>query len=322
MFTTRKISEQGFEKIVLQDESNGTQAEIIPACGAMLHAFTVNNNGKRINIIDGYADAADFKANVTAKGFKSSKLSPFVCRMRNGKYHFGENDYRIEKFYLGEHAIHGLLYDAVFETTAMEADADKALVTVLHQYRGEDAGFPFHYDCLVTYTLKTGNSLAITTEVINKSGGLMPVQDGWHPYFTFGGSINDLQLEFQSKEIVDFDDGLLPTGKLTHYEDFGSLTQIGDHFFDNCFTLNFAECQPLCVLRDVQQKMQLEIHPGQSYPYLQVYTPPHRQSIAIENLSCAPDGFNNGMGVKTLMDGESALFTTTYTISLLSQAHE
>jgi aldose 1-epimerase len=317
MFTARKISEQGFEKIVLQDEHNGTTAEIIPAGGAMLHAFTVNNNGRQVNVIDGYDDAADFAANLTAKGFKSSKLSPFVCRMRNGTYHYGESAYRIEKFYLGEHAIHGLLYDAVFEVTAMEADTSKASVTMLHHYTGTDAGYPFHYDCTVTYTLEAVNKLTIHTGVINTSGGLMPVQDGWHPYFTFGGSINDLQFEFQSKEIVEFDGGLLPTGKLTHYEDFGSLKLLGDTFFDHCFTLNFAECQPLCVLRDVQQKIQLEIYPDKSYPYLQVYTPPHRNSIAIENLSGAPDGFNNGMGVQTLEAGKSAAFTTVYKISLL-----
>ncbi len=317
MFTARKINEQEFEKIVLKDESNGTAVEIIPACGAMLHAFTVNNNGKPVNVIDGYEDAADFKANVTAKGFKSSKLSPFVCRMKNGKYHFGEKDYTIEKFYLGEHAIHGLLYDAVYEVTATEADEKKAAVTLLHQYRGEDAGFPFHYDCIVTYTLQAASKLTVNTEVINKSGGLMPVQDGWHPYLTFGGSINDLQMEFQSKEIVEFDEGLIPTGKLIHYEDFGSLTQLGDKFFDHCFTLNFAECQPLCVLRDVQQKIQIEIHPDKSYSYLQIYTPPHRKSIAIENLSGAPDGFNNGMGLRVLEADEKAIFETAYKITLL-----
>jgi aldose 1-epimerase len=317
MFTTSKTNEQGFEKILLKDQSSGTTAEIIPACGAMLHAFTVNSHGKPVNVIDGYESAADFKENVTAKGFKSSKLSPFVCRMKQGRYHFGESDYRIGKFYLGENAIHGLLYDVVFEATAMEADEHKALVTVLHQYRGADAGFPFYYDCVVTYMLQAGNKLTITTEVINKSEGLLPLQDGWHPYFTFGGSINDLQLEFQSKELVEFDEQLLPTGKLTHYQDFGSLKLLGDQFFDHCFTLNFAECQPLCVLRDTAQKIQLEIHPGRSYPYLQVYTPPHRQSIAIENLSGAPDGFNNGMDVKVLEAGEKAIFETAYTITLL-----
>jgi aldose 1-epimerase len=317
MFTTSKINEQGFEKIVLKDESNGTTAEVIPAGGGILHAFTVNNNGKRVNVIDGYADAADLAANLTAKGFKSSKLSPFVCRMREGTYYYGESGYKTEKFYLGDHAIHGLLYDAVFEVTGTEAGEDKASVTMLHHYTGADAGYPFHYDCMVTYTLEAANKLTIHTEIVNKSGGLMPVQDGWHPYFTFGGSINELQFEFQSKEMVEFDEDLIPTGKLIHYEDFGSLAQLGDQFFDHCFTLNFAECQPLCVLRDVQQKMQLEIHPGKSYPYLQIYTPPHRSSIAIENLSGAPDGFNNTMGLTTLEAGETAAFTTVYKISLL-----
>jgi aldose 1-epimerase len=71
------------------------------------------------------------------------------------------------------------------------------------------------------------------------------------------------------------------------------------------------------VLRDAAQKIQVEIHPDKSYPYLQIYTPPHRNSIAIENLSAAPDVFNNGMGAKVLAPNETANFTTTYTITLL-----
>ena len=62
-------------------------------------------------------------------------------------------------------------------------------------------------------------------------------------------------------------------------------------------------CQPLCVLKSFK-KIELEILPEKSYPYLQIYIPPHRNSIAIENLSGAPDGFNNEMGVTTLESGE------------------
>jgi aldose 1-epimerase len=126
-----------------------------------------------------------------------------------------------------------------------------------------------------------------------------------------------LQFEFQSKEIVEFDSGLVPTGKLIPYEEFGSLKKIGDTQLDNCFTVNFAECQPMCVLRDAAKKIQIEIHPDKSYPYLQIYTPPHRNSIAIENLSGAPDAFNNGMGVTVLTPGETASFTTMYKITSL-----
>jgi aldose 1-epimerase len=317
MFSVTTITEQGFDKVVLQDESKDTRVEIIPACGAILHAFTINNRGQWINVIDGYANADDFANNVTAKGFKSSKLSPFVCRLKNGAYHFGQQDYIVEKFYLGKHALHGLLYDAVYDIVDMQADAEGASVTLVHQYRGADAGYPFYYDCRITYTLTANNRLTLSTSIVNQSDGLLPIQDGWHPYFGFGGSINDLQLEFQSKEKVIFDDELLPTGQLERYEAFGSLTLLGDTQFDHCFTLNFAECQPLCVLRDGAQKMQLEIYPDRSYPYLQIYTPPHRQSIAIENLSGAPDAFNNGIGLKVLEAGESATFTTVYQISIL-----
>lgn len=317
MFTIRTVTEQGFTKWVLRDESNGTTAEIVPACGAMLHAFTINNRGQWINVIDGYADADDFAQHVTAKGFKSSKLSPFACRLKHGRYHFGEQDYTVQKFYLGQHALHGLLYDAVYDVADTHADAAGASVTLVHQYRGSDAGYPFAYDCRVVYQLTANNRLSLSTTVVNQSGGLLPIQDGWHPYFGFGGSINDLQLEFQSKEHVVFDAELIPTGQLGRYETFGSLTALGDTQFDDCFTLNFAECQPLCVLRDAAQKMQLEIYPDRSYPYLQIYTPPHRQSIALENLSAAPDAFNNGMGLRVLAAGELATFTTAYQISIL-----
>jgi aldose 1-epimerase len=76
-------------------------------------------------------------------------------------------------------------------------------------------------------------------------------------------------------------------------------------------------CQPLCVLRNPRKKIEVEFHPEKSYPYLQIYIPPHRKSIAIENISGAPDAFNNGMGFTTLEPGGSVSFKTTYRITYL-----
>jgi aldose 1-epimerase len=317
MFDARIVSDADFDKVVLKDTATNTSVEIIPSCGAILHAFTTFIRGALINVIDSYYDAADFKANLTAKGFKSCKLSPFACRIKNATYHFGEQDYTIEKFLLNGSALHGLLYDAVFSVVKTWADEGTAGVLLQHQYKGSDKGYPFKYTCAITYELKKDNALTIVTTITNTDDGLIPIQDGWHPYFGFGGSIDDLQLEFQSKELVEFDAELIPTGKLIPYQEFGALKKIGHTEFDTCFTVNFAECQPLCVLRDAAQKIQVEIHPDKSYPYLQIYTPPDRNSIAIENLSAAPDVFNNGMGAKVLAPNETANFTTTYTITLL-----
>ena len=318
MFSLSGKNENGFNKIILIDEVTGTSVEILPEYGAILHSFSIKHHNGVLNIIDNYSSAEDLTAHITSKGFKSCKLSPFVCRLKNGNYSFGEKDHHIEKFYLGSNAIHGLIYDAPFTVIEQIAGSDNATLRLQFEYRANDNGYPFHYDCRVTYTLEKENSLTIITEIINRDKGMIPIADGWHPYFTFGGSINELQLEFQSKNKIEFDEELIPTDNVLPYEIFGSLKDIGNTELDNCFTLNFAECQPLCVLRSKKDDLQLEIYPDKTYPYLQIYTPPHRNSIAIENLSALPDAFNNGKGLLVLQPGQSTSFTTTYKISSLT----
>lgn len=317
-FTIESKIENGFNKIILKDNNAQTSVEVIPSCGAILHAFTVLHKDRFINVIEQYTSAEDFAKNAEAKGFKSCKLSPFACRLKNATYHFNEKEYKVNKFLMGESAIHGLLYDAIFTVISKQANDEKASIVLAFAYKGTEDGYPFCYDCTITYTLEKDNVLFISTEISNKAEGFIPMQDGWHPYFTFGGKINELQLEFQSKEKIIFDDTLLPTGAKEPYQQFGSLKKIGDTFLDNCFSLNFAECQPLCVLRDPVQQIQLEILPDKSYPFLQIYTPPHRNSIAIENLSAVPDAFNNGIGLITLAPQTTALFTTAYKITSLN----
>lgn len=317
MFSVHENLENGFHKIVLQDDFSKTSAQIVPSCGGILQSFVVFNDGKPINVIDSYDNATDFKDHVTSKGFLGCKLSPFVCRINGGRYHFAEKDYRIEKYYSGNHALHGLLFDEFFTVVEQQATETTARVSMKYAYRKNDPGYPFNYDCIITYELQNANQLDITTTIENKDEGLIPIQDGWHPYFKLGGRINDMMLEFQSREMVEFDSGLIPTGNMVIYEEYGSLKRIGEDVFDNCFTLNFAECQPLCVLKNNIKKIEIEIIPDPSYPYLQIYTPSHRNSIAIENISSVPDAFNNGIGLKVLTAGESATFKTAYKIRLI-----
>lgn len=213
--------------------------------------------------------------------------------------------------------MNGLIYDATFEIINQVLHDTFAEVTMMYAYRGGEAGYPFYYDCIVTYKLAEDNKLTVSTKIISQDKGTIPVQEGWHPYFKLGGLINDLQLEFQSKEILEFNDELIPTGKLVAYQEYGAIRKVGDEIFDNCYTLNFAECQPLCVLRDPVKKIQIEFYPDRSYPYLQIFTPSHRRSIAIENLSAAPNAFNNKMGVNVLVPAQEMTFVTTYKITSL-----
>lgn len=317
MFAVTTIHEDGFEKLVLKDKVNQTSATIIPSCGAILQAFTVWHKDGWVNIIDGYKSKADFDAHVTSKGFKSCKLSPFACRIHDATYRFAGKTYTIEKFLLNGAALHGLIYDAAFTITATWANEHSAGVAAVFEYSGTDKGYPFAYDCAVQYELKKNNALTLTTTITNKHTAGIPVQDGWHPYFSFGGPVNALQLCFKSEALVNLNEQLIPTGTFTPHQDYAAFNTIGDTSFDHCFLLNTTAAQPLCILKDEVQQLQLEIYPGASYPYLQIYTPPHRNSIAIENLSALPDAFNNNTGLLVLAPESAAQFTTTYQVTSL-----
>jgi len=314
-FTVEVSLDKDGSSVLLKDLDAGTEATILPECGAILNSFSIPWQKGRLNVIDGYDGATDFKQHAEAKGFRGCKLSPYVCRIPEARYQFAGNEYHIGKFKVQNASIHGLLYDLPFFLKSTHSGATHASATLSHSYGGDDPGYPFAYTCTIEYKLESENALTLTTTVQNNSHSLIPIADGWHPYFKLNKRVDELQLEFQSMEILEFNDGLVPTGKYLPYTDFNGVKKINGTFFDNSFTLNFAECQPLCVLRDPEKKVQVEILPSKSYPFLQIYTPPHRNSIAIENLSAAPNAFNNQMGLAVMGPGESRSFQTKFKIS-------
>jgi aldose 1-epimerase len=185
-------------------------------------------------------------------------------------------------------------------------------VLTAYQYRREDPAYPFEYDIHVRYTLKKGGRLNIETDVKNISSQRIPIADGWHPYFKLEGSVNDWLLAFHSRKNLIFDNNLIPTGQILETEKFYSPRLIGDEFFDHCFVLDQVPGIPAAILKNPSNGLRLSFFPDHSYPYLQIYTPPDRKSIAIENLSSAPDAFNNGLGLLTMQPGESQSFNVLY----------
>lgn len=310
------ISNLGQNSIItLKNQKKNTSADIY-TYGALLNKFYAENDKVSLNVIDGFSSPKEAIENIKPF-FKSAKLSPFACRVKDATYKFGERNFQLPKYSSHNDALHGLLFDADFSIVEYSHNETGASVKLEYTYNNNNEGYPFCYKCEVEYTLSLGNTLTVSTTVTNIDKQVIPVVDGWHPYFTLGNSINEYQLEFQSKEMLEFDEHLIPTGKFSPYQEFGSLKDLGTTLLDNCFTLNFAECQPMCVMRNPLKKVQVEIYPSSSYPYLQIYTPDHRKSIAIENLSGAPDAFNNGIGLKVLKANETATFSTTYKIRFL-----
>lgn len=317
MFSVSKKSESGFDIVILKDEKSGAYAEIVPQCGAALHGYGIQNNTSRVEVIDHFGSMEEFSNSVEQMGFRGCKLSPFVCRMRYGRYTFNNQPYQISSLKGGQHALHGLLYKKRFLVIKQSAGQNAAEVALKYSYNKEDAGYPFSYDCTVTYTLSGHSRLNIKTECVNTSEQAIPLQDGWHPYFNLGKKIDDLELEFQSKEQYVFDHEILPTGKTVPFTGYQKPKRIGQAQIDNSYLLDFQQSGPLCVLRNKEEGLELRILPGVSYPILQIYTPPHRNSVAIENLSGPPNAFNLGKGFIPLPAGQSTAFETAYQINLI-----
>lgn len=205
-FEVNVTGEEGLTKVFLTDNVSGCIAEVY-ALGAVLNSFYVPLNEEKIDVINGYTSVEEARETMT-KFFKSSKLSPFACKVKNARYHFGENSYHLTKFLKDSSAIHGLIFDAVFSVVEQTSDDNEASVKFQYVYDNDNQGYPFRYRCEVEYKLTANNSLTITTTITNIDEQLMPVADGWHPYFTLGDTIDECQLEFQSKEMLEFDEDL------------------------------------------------------------------------------------------------------------------
>lgn len=305
------IDQSGLHPIVVLEEiETGTRAEIY-AFGGLLNAFTILKDDQPFNCIHGFESVTDASQNIT-NGFKSAKISPFVCRLQHGQYQFNGQPYTIQKHYLGPHALHGLLFDAVFTIKDTFSNDEMAAVDLQFQYQQSDPGYPFAFSMMIRWELRRRNHLTVTTTVTHHNDQPIPYADGWHPYFTLGGSINDYTLQFDSDRQLEFDATLIPTGKKIADTRFTEAHQLNTTHLDNAFELKF---NGQCVLS--HGNLQLTIQPDESYPILQVYTPDHRQSIAIENLSGAPDNFNNGIGLLLLMPNRAYRFSTIYQLQVL-----
>jgi len=288
---------------------------IVPTVGAMLHAFHVKWNEKDFNVIDSY-NSTEITSDSPADWFKGVKLSPWPCRIAGGKYKFGKKEFKLSKLFRDGTALHGLLFDQPFELVDELANEEKACVFLRHAYEGSDPGYPFMYQCDVKYVLHPGRLLELETTIHNLSDEEIPIADGWHPYFQLGGKVDDWEMNFPTISMMEFDERLIPTGHLVPFQKFNETRKIGKMQLDNCFFVKVHEFKPVCTLHNPANNISVHFFTNPGYSYLQIFIPPHRNSIAIENLSSAPDAFNNMMGLIKLQPGSTRTFRVFYQVEL------
>ncbi|MFN3405457.1 MAG: aldose 1-epimerase [Cytophagaceae bacterium] len=301
MYQVKNTSIGKYKGISLES-ADGSKIEILPDYGAILNAFYCRIDDNLINIIAGSKDESELSTKGKSQ-YRSSKLFPFPNRIKDGKYNFNGCDFNFPINHPAENnALHGFVFDRKFEIKKLITEKDFASVTLSYAYDGTYPGFPFPFELNITHKFSS-NNYECKTEVSNTGNSTFPMGSGWHPYFGLGKSINELVVELPEARLAEVDHRLIPTGS---YKEIKMETGVilGTRSFDSCFELKNIN-QPKQIVKISDPELKLNISFWQStgekgYNFLQVYTPPERDIIAIEPMTCLPDAFNNKVGLITL----------------------
>lgn len=236
---------------------------------------------------------------------KSALLFPFPNRLENGQFIWQDKVYQfpINDATTGN-ALHGFLRDCAMQVIDNQCNKNQASITCGYRYDGENfAYYPFPFDLKITYTISDEHGFTTFVEVQNTGYAALPMSFGWHPYFKIAPTIKDVQLKLPEVEMVGINARMLPTGKRYKDKRFSKLTPIGVMALDNCFALTDKSIEHHEIILK-SPTTTLLYWQDNSFPFVQLFTPSGRDSIAIEPMSGNVNALNNGEGLIVLENGE------------------
>lgn len=235
-----------------------------------------------------------------APEFRGAVLAPWSNRIADGHYAFAGVEHQLpvtepER----NNALHGLVLDEKWEVR----DASQATTTLTLELSAS-TGYPYRIALLLTYTLdETGLTVALTAT--NTGDSEAPYGCGFHPYVLAGnGTIDDVELAFTAdRRLRTSSDRLLPLDQVdvvgTEY-DFSAVQQVGARQLDDAFTgLGDDAGGHVVRVGDVRLRW------GAALPWVHLFTPPERDSLAVEPCTGPPDAFRTGVDLVVLPPGES-----------------
>jgi aldose 1-epimerase len=136
----------------------------------------------------------------------------------------------------------------------------------------------------------------LEVSVQNTSAKTFPFTLGWHPYFS-SSSLYESTVEFESNQKLILDDRNITTGIETI--DSVDVFEVKDKQLDDCFILDSNKI----VFKTPDFNLTMKASSKENF--LQMYTPPKANTIAIEPTTGVSDSFNNKIGLQVLNPNES-----------------
>jgi aldose 1-epimerase len=273
------------------------QRAVVTEVGAALRAWRVGGR----ELLDG------FDVGSPGDSFRGKVLAPWPNRLRDGRY--GDERLAITEPERST-ALHGVVLWVNWRPLRRTPES-VTLGYVLHP----QPGYPFTLALEVAYTL-SDSGLEGALRARNLGAEPAPFGAGFHPCLTVGdASVDNTRLELPARARVPVDDRLLPTGPpvpLDGAHDFRRLRPVGATGLDTCFADLARGADGLARTRllagDGGRAVMLWMDAG--FDFLHVYTGDdepdparRRRGITLEPMTCAPDAFNTGEGLRVLEPG-------------------
>jgi len=223
--------------------------------------------------------------------FTGAILFPFANRVKDGQYHFENISYQLDVNEKNlNNALHGLVYNKTFTLVDQELTNELARVKLVYKELDCSNGFPFHYSICVDYEWSESN-LKIKVNAKNEGPKTFPFTLGWHPYFISENLSNSSLIFASNKKTVkdsrNITNGVLEIDKIKEFK----TDKLG---LDDCYILNSNE------VKFLTPKYIMTLKSSENDSFLQLYTPPFKNAIAIEPTTGVSDSFNNKIGLKKL----------------------
>lgn len=310
---------------ILEHTESGEFLTVIPEFGGILRRLVLRKGNELFALLK----APDSpQALLADESYASAFLYPFPSRIRHGIYSFEGADHALKMNEASrDNALHGFVHGRQFSVISQEVTPMHAQLVLRYDYVGDTVGYPFIFSLTITYELVQANQLLMGSNASNDKMCALrvsysaentgttrcPAAFGWHPYFMFSEeSIDDMTLALPGRTAIVLDGDMIPNGRQP--TDVAETIDLRDRQLDTPFIIEstgdseYSGTYAETTLTSLETGVKLVV--GQQtgdnkLNYLVCFTPPRRDSIAIEPLTANVDAFNNGDGLSILNPGEA-----------------
>jgi aldose 1-epimerase len=291
----------------------GAEARILAGFGFNCFSWVAPVRGTPIEALWQHPEFAGGQQRPSGSGIPL--LFPFPGRIAGGRFEWDGRAYSLPANDNRGNAIHGFVYDRPWRVLEQ---TDTVAVGEFHATRDAPAiGELWPADFRIRARIElAATTLRLDFTCDNPDSRPLPCGFGTHPYYRvpLGGAHGDaceVRLPVRSQwELLE----LLPTGKrlpVANGEALRSGRPYGELRFDDAFTdLEFAGEWMSASITDRESGVRLTAQASTGFRECVVYTPPHREAICVEPLTCVPGAIllqprGIDAGLRLLAPGES-----------------